>query len=368
MRGVAAGTSGMDQLRGTRLEERDPTSESAHPLSMSSSREGYVLHCYGPDRYVRNAVASVHTLRRHDRDRPVALFCPEHHRALLKRRGLDALFDVLGELPSDHRSIVGFKHHLHRFKAFDRSLFVDADMIWCRDPEPLWQQFSAFPFTATGLQNADHFFGGPKGLGVVADVLLARRPRTLRRLGLTRLPRVQAGMIYAQDDACTRKVDEAAATFLERADETHFRSRLVNEGRSEETCEWSLALAMSKLDLHVFPWLQGRNSPQLDYIDSLTEHDPDFNKVSYRLYTNRFVYSLRGISNPSLREALLGVAESLPGLGEYMELTPYALHFGWLHQKQTFRDFAERTWSRLTAEQTRPRQVNAPNPGSASAE
>jgi hypothetical protein len=324
---------------------------------MAPSREGYVLHSYGPDQYVKYAVASVHTLRRYDPDRPVALFCPENHRALLERRGLDAHFDVLGDLPPTHQSIVGFKHHLHKFKAFDRSLFVDADMVWCRDPDPLWQQFAAFPFTATGLQNADHAFGGRKGLGVVVDVLMGRRRRTLRHLGITHLPRVQAGMIYAQDDACTRTVDETAAAFFERADETHFWSRRAEECRGE-TCEWSLALAMSELDLHVFPWLQGHNSPQLDYIDSLTDHDPDFREVSYRLHTNTLVYSLRGLSNATLRSALMGLAEYLPGLGEYVELTPYVLHFGWLHQKPHIDDFAERTWARLSAEQAHPRRAD----------
>lgn len=357
----------MDQSENVRLEEHDKLRDSLL-TTMSTPREGYVLHSYGPDRYVKHAVASAHTLRRHDQDRPVALFCPEHHRALLKRRGLDTLFEVLGELPPEHRSIVGFKHHLHRFKVFDRSLFVDADVVWCRNPDPLWQQFAAFPFTVTGLQNADHFFGGPKGIGVIVDVLLGRRPRTLRRFGLTRLPRVQAGMIYAQDDACTQEVDAAAVSFLERADETHFRSRTADEGRSEETCEWSLALAMSKLNLHVFPWLQGYNSPQLDYIDSLTDHDPDFREVSYRLYSNRFVYSLRGIANTTLRETLLSIAGLLPGMGEYMELTPYALHFGWLHQKEPFHDFAERTWSHLSTEKTQPRRVRVGDAESASAE
>jgi hypothetical protein len=324
---------------------------------MATPREGYVLHSYGPDRYVKYVVASVHTLRRHDPDRPVALFCPENHRALLERRGLDTHFDVLGDLPPAHQSIVGFKHHLHKFKAFDRSLFVDADAVWCRDPDPLWQQFAAFPFTATGLQNADHSFGGRKGLGVIVDVLLGRRRRTLRHLGITHLPRVQAGMIYAQDQGCTRAVDERAAAFFDRADETHFRTQREEE-RGERTCEWSLALAMSELDLHVFPWLQGHNSPQLDYIDSLTDHDPDFREVSHRLYTNNLVYSLRGLPNATLRSALLGLAEYFPGLGEYMEVTPYVLHFGWLHQKQYIKDFAERTWARLSAEEARPRQVH----------
>ena len=331
---------------------------------MSSPREGYVLHSYGPDRYVKHAVASVRTLRRHDPDRPVALFCPESHRALLKRRGLDVHFAVVGDLPPRHQSIVGFKHHLGRFKPFERALFVDADMIWCRDPDPLWQQLAPFSFTATGLQNADHFFGGPKGLGVLVDMLLRRRQRTLRRFGLTHLPRVQAGMIYAQDDDVTREVMNRAAEFLDRSDETHFRSRL-DEGRSEETCEWSLAMAMSDLGLPVLPWLQGRNSPQLDYIDALVDHDPDFTDVTYRFYTSPFVYSLRGLSHAGALDALLGLAEWMPRMGEYAEFTPYVLHFGWLHQKAPFYDFAERAWARMTDEQRRPRRARPSEQSSA---
>ena len=324
---------------------------------MASPQEGYVLHSYGPDQYVKHAVASVHTLRRHDPNRPVALFCPESHQAVLKRRGLDTYFDVLGDLPPKHQSIVGFKHHLDQFKAFERSLFVDADMVWCRDPDPLWQQFAAFPFTATGLQNADHFFGGPKGLGVLVDMVLQRRKRTLRRFGLTSLPRVQAGMIYAQDETTTQAVVERAADLLANSEQTHFRSRL-DEGRTEETCEWSLAMAMSELDLHVFPWLQGRNSPQLDYINVLVDHDPDFQDVTYRFYTSPFVYSLRGIPAEGLRDALLWLAEQMPRMGEYVEFTPYVVHFGWLHQKEPFHDFAERAWNRLTEEQRHPRRAD----------
>jgi hypothetical protein len=323
---------------------------------MAAAREGYVFHSYGADRYAKHAVVSVQTLRRHDPDRPTALFCPPSHQELLDRTNLADTFDVLETLPEEHRSIVGFKHHLHRFKPFERSLFVDADMIWCRDPDPLWQQFAAFPFTATGLQNADHFFGGPKGLGVFVDMLLRRRKRTLRRFGLTSLPRVQAGMIYAQDDAVTHDVCTRAAEFLAQSDETHFRSRL-DEGRSEETCEWSLALAMREFDLHVFPWLQGRNSPQLDYIGALVDHDLDFENVTYRFYTSPFVYELRGIPNETLLDTLLRVAEQMPRMGEYVEFTPYVLHFGWLHQKPPFYDFAERVWDRLMDKQEIPKPV-----------
>lgn len=312
--------------------------------------EGYVLHSYGPERYVRHAVASAVTIRRHDTDRPIALFCPSAHRRLLERHGLASLFSFIGDLPPKHQSIVGFKHHLHTFKPFDRSLFVDADMIWCRDPEPLWQQLRAFPFTATGLERADFFFGGPKGAGVVVDFLLNRRRRTLRRFGLTYLPRVQAGMIFAQDDDLTQAVCEQAQDYLARADETHFRSRL-HEGRREESCEWSIAMAMSRFDVPIFPWLQGHNSPQLDFIDGLTEHDSDFRHVACRYYSNTFVYNLRGLPAAWLRDALIGLFSLVPGRGDYLKVTPYALHFGWLHHKQPFYDFARRTWNRLVRTQ-----------------
>ncbi|MFP4229352.1 MAG: hypothetical protein ACLFTE_11075 [Salinivenus sp.] len=332
---------------------------------MSHPQEGYVLHSYGPEQYVRHAVASVDTLRRYDGERPVALFCSEEHQALLQRHSLMDVFDRIELLPPKHQSIVGFKHHLDRFKVFDRSLFVDADMIWCRNPDPLWHQFAAFPFTATGTQNADHFFGGPKGLRVFVDVVLGRRRRTLHRFGLTALPRVQAGMIYAQDEASTRAVCERASDFLERAGETHFRSRL-DEGRSEETCEWSLAMAMSDLGLHVFPWLQGRNSPQLDYIDGLVEHDPDFRDITYRLYTFPFTYSLRGIPYEEIRNTLFWLAERMPRMGEHISVTPYSLHFGWLHQKAPFHNFANRAWERLVSDRLDPQPPQRSVPASES--
>ncbi|GIV60051.1 MAG: hypothetical protein KatS3mg043_1140 [Rhodothermaceae bacterium] len=314
---------------------------------MPTPAEGYVLHSYGAARYLRHVVASVVTLRRHDTTRPVALYCTPEHRDLLVRHGLDTLFAHLGDLPEAHRSIVGFKHHLERFMPFERTLFVDADMVWCRNPDPLWQQLAAFPFTATGLPRADFYFGGPKGLGVIVDFLLNRRDRTLRRFGLTHLPRVQAGMIYSRDPELTARVCETARDFLARRAETHFRSRL-DEGRSEESCEWSMAMAMSRLHLPVFLWHQGYNSPQLDFVGDFVACDPDFEQVVCRYYSDRFVHSLRFMPNVRLRDLLMAVCTRIPGRGDYMDVTPFALHFGWIHQKQPFYDFAERTWAQLT--------------------
>lgn len=325
---------------------------------MPAPVEGYVLHTYGSEQYISHAVASVVTLRRYDQERPVALFCPPEHRAVLEKTGLDGLFQLVEELPRSHASIVGFKHYLHVFSPFDRVLFVDSDMVWCRDPDPLWRQLSAFSFTATGLERADFFFGGPKGVGIVADVLLDRRRRTMRRFGLTHLPRVQAGMIYSQDRDVAQEVCETASHFLARHQETHFRSRL-KEGRSEESCEWGIALALSYHGLPVFPWLQGYNSPQLDFIDGLTDYDPDFETVTCRYYSDRFVYGLRGLRHPKLRRALLRFFSAFPGRGDTLAVTPFVLHFGWLHLKQPFYNFSARTWAHLT-EQQRPSKPRRP--------
>ncbi|MDA0684095.1 MAG: hypothetical protein O2797_01015 [Bacteroidetes bacterium] len=305
--------------------------------------EGYVLHTYGKEDYLRHAVASVLTLRRYDTSRPVALYADEEQIALLKSLRLDSLFSVLEVLPESHRSIVGFKHHLEKFKPFERSLFVDSDIVWCRDPDPLWTKLKAYKFTATGLHKADFWFGGPKGFANLWDRLLDRRRRTIRRFGLTYLPRVQAGMIYAADDTRTSDVMTAARDFLSRSADTHFRSRL-DEGRSEESCEWSLAMGMSYLDLPVFDWFQGQDSPQLDFIEGFVEHDEDFKQVRCRHYADEFVHGLRGLPGHSVRDALVRLFSSFPGRGDFMWVTPHALHFGWMHHKQPFYDLSDRLW------------------------
>lgn len=316
--------------------------------------EGYVYHSYGPVKYVQHVVASVTTLRRYDAVRPVALYCPAEHRQALEEAGLLTMFDLVELLPEGHRSITGFKHNLHRFMPFEACLYLDADMVWCRDPDPLWQQLGAYPFTATGHERADFFFGGPKGFAVLRDVLTDRRRRTMERFGITHLPRVQAGMIYARDAGLTRDVCELAAEYLSRRAETHFRSRL-NEGRSEESCEWSLAMAMSRLDLPVYPWFQGGSSPQLDFIEGLTTYDRSFHSVSCRYYCDRFVYSLRGIASERVRNAALSLFTRIPGRGDYMDVTPFVVHFGWLRHKQPFYDLSASVWSEVTRE--RPLQV-----------
>ncbi len=320
----------------------------SHKCPVRVPEEGYVLHSYGKEAFLRHAVASVVTLRRHDTTRPVALFCSEEHCGVLQRHGLSGLFSLVEILPPAHRSIVGFKHHLHRFMPFERCLFVDADMVWCRDPDPLWMQLSIYPFTATGLDRADFYFGGPKGIGVIGDMLTNRRRRTLRAFGLTYLPRVQAGMIYACEAQLTRMVCESAAGFLTRRAETHFRTRF-SEGRAEESCEWSLAMAMSQMSLPTYPWYQGLNSPQLDYIPGMTRHTGNFEEVSCLYYCDRFIFDIRGLPSELLRKFCLKAFTVLLRRHDHFYATPFALHFSWLHAKRPFQALSERIWSDLTA-------------------
>ncbi len=311
------------------------------------AEEGYVYATYGHPKYLKHAVASVITLRRYDDERPVALVCEPKHKKILEDYGLDSLFDIIHELPSECASIVGFKHNIHEYLFFEKTMFLDSDIVWCKDPDPLWTSFEPYGFTITGNQVSDNFFGGPKHLGIIVDILFRRRQRTLKHFGLTYLSRVQTGMIYAEDFSTAKKVCELASKMLDRKSETHFRSRTLEQGRSEESCEWSMAMAMSKLNLPVFPWLQGHMSPQLDYIQSYTSHDPDFEYVVCTYYCDRLVYSLRGLKYKWLRKLLTGLLSLIPGKGDYLKTTPYCLHFGWYHQKQPFFEFAERTWNSL---------------------
>lgn len=305
---------------------------------------------YGDVSYLKDAYASAITLRRHDKNRPIAIACEDAHRTFIKENNL-SIFDEVVLLKPEHRSIVGFKHNFYEYLIFDRTLFIDSDIVWCKNPDALWTQFSAFPFTATGNVLADIFFGAPKNLGIVFDFIANRRKRTLKRFDLSYLSRVQSGMMFGQDKDVTQQVCETAKEMLAKKAETHFNSRLNESGRNEESCEWSLALAMAKLNRPVFQWHQGMNSPQVDFIEDLTDYDPDFNSVIYRKFTHPFLYSLRGIKTGWVRKCLIHFFSIMPGWSDYVEFVPYCLHFGWYHQKEPFKVFSKKKWEHMLTNQ-----------------
>ena len=309
--------------------------------------EGYVYVTYGDHKYLKHAIASVITLRRYDEKRAVALFCSGDHKLLLEKYGIDDVFTHVFELPAENQSITGFKHNLHKFLPFQKNLFTDSDILWCKNPENLWNSLSGYSFTITGNQIADLFFGATKGIAVLKDYFLGYRKKTLKRFDLTYLSRVQAGMIYTSDDKLAKKVCDQSKHFFEKRDLTHFRSRKEEQGRKEESCEWSLAMAMAKLKLQVYPWLNGYESPQLDFIENYTKFDPEFNNVECLVYSDRFVYDFKALKTNWLRSALINLFSLLPGKGDFLYVTPYCLHFGWYHQKEPLNKFSEACWQKL---------------------
>jgi hypothetical protein len=310
--------------------------------------EGYIYAVYGDVKYLKHAIASAHTLRRYDSARPIALVCEKKHETFLAEHGLSNLFSDYARIDDRHKSIVGFKHNLHQYKVYDKSIFLDSDIIWCKPTDKLWEELAAYDFTITGNLKADSFFGARKNFGVLLDILQKKRLKTLNHFDLTYLPRVQSGFVYAADKALTTAVCTQAADYLSRIDETHFVSRLNEKGRNEESCEWSLAMAMSKLGIAVYPWLQGLTSIQLDYISELTKHDASFKNVVCIFYSDPLIYSFRGIKTKWLMNLFIKIWSSVPGKGDYYLVTPYCLHFGWFHEKKPFQDFSDACFKDLT--------------------
>lgn len=313
----------------------------------SQKSEGYVYSSYGREKYLKSAFVSASTLRRYDKDRPIALICSKEHAGLIEEWGIDDYFDKIEILDEAHQSIVGFKHNLHRYMLFDRNMYLDSDMIWCRQPDALWQAFKPFGYTITGQDSADVFYGAPKNAKIFVDLLLRRRQRTLKKFNLSHLYRVQTGIMYAEDKELTKKVDELAANYLQQKNDTHFVSRTTEAGRSLESCEWSLGMAMTKLKLYVYPWFNGYESPQLDYIHGMVEHDAEYDEVLVQHYCNPFIQALRGLKSKVLRNTLLSIFSLLPRSMDHMWVTPYVLHFGWKHQKEHYFEFADRHWKNL---------------------
>lgn len=320
-----------------------------HRYTNSNITEGYVFTSYGKLKYLRHVVAAVDSIRRFDLKRPVALYCCREHRDILVKNRLQTLFNFIEILPSENRSIVGFKHNVHKFMPFDRNMYLDSDIIWCRDPDHLWKKFGLYPYITTGQESADVFFGTHKGVWIVFDILLGRRQRTLKRFGFTHLYRVQSGIIFAQNYDVARQVNDMASGYLTNKNSTHFLSRTNEKGRTLESCEWSLGMALSKLNMFVYPWFNGYESVQLDYISEFTRHDEEFRRVECLYYCNPFIYSLRGLKSKFIRKLLMGAFSILPRSKDHFWVTPYMIHFGWKHEKSRFETYSERKWEELAA-------------------
>ena len=311
--------------------------------------EGYVYSVYGKTEYLKHVLASLHSLRRYDQKRPIALVCEEQHVQLLDEMGLRNLFDVIHLINPDHRTIVGFKHHVDDYLFFNANIFLDSDIIWCKNPDSLWETLSEYPFTITGNIKSDIFFGTHKDYRVVYDILLNRRHRTLKRFDLSYLSRVQSGIIYAKDKKITHEVCTLARSFMDQKADTHFIERKLPNGDTEESDEWGFAMAMSRLNLPVIPWYQAELSPQLDFISSFVEHDEDFHDIRYRYYPNKFVYNLRGLQSSRIRSLILNsIGLIYPKAVAYQWIKPYSVHFSWKHDKDAFYEFADRIWDEYT--------------------
>lgn len=316
---------------------------------MARKVEGYVYSAFGKLDYLKYVFASLVTIRRYDTTRGIALFCSEEQKDFIEENNLTSYFDHIGILEKQYQSITGFKHNLHLFCPFEKNLFLDSDIVWLKNPDQLWQQFNGYGYAVTGTEIADSFFGGPKSAKVISDFVLQRRKRTLKHFNLTQLSRVQSGLIFIKDKYLAEKINEKAKYYLEQKSHTHFQSRKLEKGRVDESCEWSLAMSLSYHNLPIFPWQWGEQSPQLDFIEAYTVFNEDFTKVSCKFFFDQFVYSLRGLKTRLIHGFMMFVMWFIPGSLDYAWVTPYSLHFGWLHQKEPFIRFANKTWEEILA-------------------
>lgn len=269
-----------------------------------------------------HAAATLATLRRYDRTRPAVAYGSDAHADALRRTATDGKaladgFDRVEVLGEAHRDEPGFWLHLDRFKPFERTLYVDGGAAWCRNPDPLWTMLALHPFTAAGAQRPA-FALARRDLGGVWPALRDRRRVAMRAFGLTHLPHVLGVPVYAHDDHATRSVCATARALLARRHETPF---------CEGTWTWSLAAALSRAGLSVLEAQQGHASPRLDYAPGAVQHDPDFEDVAVRCYPDALAQALAQVRDPARRAHALRLVSALPGRGDYLDATPFILHF-----------------------------------------
>jgi len=110
-------------------------------------KQGIILLATGHANYTKMAYNLAMTIKTSGENTPVAIVHTGLDHLTLSQQ---ALFDYTIQLPEGYKAGFGAKLHLDQLSPFDKTLFLDADMLWLagRKPSELFAELDSIPFTA----------------------------------------------------------------------------------------------------------------------------------------------------------------------------------------------------------------------------
>lgn len=169
---------------------------------------GVMTMAYGRAEYIRMAKGLARSLRLHAPGLPVAIVT-DRDEPTLKR-----WFDAVLPLREEYGVGLAQKLHLDCYNPFDRTLFIDSDVLIYRPLDPLWDKFE--PGCGLGI------FGIEMAPGET-HYAIEDLPSFLAGLGLSRMVMTNTGIVYLEAGAKAQKVLATARNIAKTASELGVR-------------------------------------------------------------------------------------------------------------------------------------------------
>lgn len=195
---------------------------------------GILTMAFGSERYIRMAKGMVRSLRRHDREIPVAIVSDREAPCLTR------WFDEVVPIRQEFGPGLAQKLNLDAYTPFDETLFVDSDFLFFSDPQAVWralEPLDGFGLVAYPIDPADGHYA-------VDDL-----PAFMERLELSEMLMTNTGILYFDRSVSAKRVFDLARKIAARGDELGLKRHPVGFYNDEPV----FAAAIASLGLPFAP-------------------------------------------------------------------------------------------------------------------
>ena len=204
--------------------------------------EGLVTLSYGGPKYIRMAQALSLSYRRHNPARPFAIITDQASAHTLR-----TYFDIVIIVKQEYGPGTMQKLYVDLYSPFARTLFVDSDCLFYKDPGELWSLYAHGPFSVRGWR---YLTGDTDYEKRTPYRWLQNTSEFLKQNGISRLPHFNNGVFYFDRSDTAKRLFAISRSLYER----HAEFGFVPFKGAPISDETAMAVAMEKCGINMDPW------------------------------------------------------------------------------------------------------------------
>ena len=209
---------------------------------MTEALEGLLTIAFGRKQFVRMAKALALSYRRLAPKRPFAVVTDSSNKYLL----MD-YFDKVIVVNPEYGSGVVQKLHADLYSPFNKTLFVDSDCLFYKNPEGVWNIYEGKPFSVRGWR---YLTGNSEYERRTPYPWLTDTADFLAKLGLNRLPLFNSGLFYFDRSDTSRALFSIARSIYASRSTLGF-IKFKDAPLADEPV---FAAAMERCGIEMLPW------------------------------------------------------------------------------------------------------------------